>query len=80
MICAVQAALKAIGSNPNKHRHHYQHTMNQAILPENYDERSSFGVRSLAIILRKAPARSGRLTPTELRGKFQPRMTLDCRW
>ena len=38
---AVQAALKAIKSNPNKHRHHYQHEANRAILPEMSDLPSS---------------------------------------
>jgi len=31
---AVQAALKAIKSNPNEYRHHYQHEANRAILPD----------------------------------------------
>jgi hypothetical protein len=31
---AVQAALKVIKSNPNEHRHHYQHEANRAILPD----------------------------------------------
>ena len=48
---AVQAALKAIKSNPNEHRRHYQHDVNRAILPD--DERSAFyKIRSLAISFR----------------------------
>ena len=68
---AVQAALKAIKSNPNEHRHHYQHEANRAILPD--DERSAFyKIRSLAIIfkLRKLPRAQLKRMCTTLNIKF----------